>query len=185
MKGKRNPQIGVLGSVVDLDFAKELEQAAKEVGAELAKAGATVMFGAEKDFDSLSTMAARGAREAGGMTVGVTYGKGLEIFDQADVVIATGLERGGGREFSLVLSCDAVIAINGGSGTLNELAVAYQAGIPMFVLENSGGWSEKLQGTFFDGRNRLKVESAKTPKELVELALRTHAPVSTERIAPA
>jgi len=86
----------------------------------------------------------------------------------ADVVIATGLERGGGRELPLVLSCDGIIAISGGSGTLTEIAIAYQANIPVVVLKNSGGWSEKLTGLYLDKRKRMKIESAKTPKEAVK-----------------
>jgi len=63
----------------------------------------------------LSTAACRGAKKANGLTVGVTYGKGLDVFEKnADVIIASGLKRGGGRETTLVLSCDALITISGG-----------------------------------------------------------------------
>ena len=160
-----------MGSAADLKYSKQVEEIAYELGKEVAKAGATLFFGAEKDVDSLSTAASRGAREEGGLTVGVTYGKGLEVYDEADVVIATGLERGGGREFVLSLSCDAIIAVSGGSGTLTELAVAYQANIPMVVIEGSGGWSDKLANQYFDARERLMTVGAKTPKEAVEKAL--------------
>lgn len=159
-----------MGSAADLSYGEELEKIAYELGKEVAASGATLVYGAEKDYDSLSTAASRGARSVGGLTVGVTYGKGHDIYDDADVVIATGLERGGGREFVLVLSCDAIIAVGGGSGTLTELVIGYQANIPLIVMENSGGWSEKLQDTFFDARERIKILKASTPKEAVELA---------------
>ena len=132
----------------------------------------------EKDCDSLSTAAARGAKRHGGLTIGVTYGKGKDIWDKegnTDVVIVTGLERGGGREFILVNSCDAIIAIAGGSGTLTELAIAYQSDIPMVGLTGVGGWSEKLAGEFMDGRNRRRILAAATAKEAVELAFREAA----------
>lgn len=74
------------------------------------------------------------------------------------MIIATGLERGGGREFSLVLSCDAIIAISGGSGTLNEIVVAYQANIPVIAVAGTGGWADKLAGEYIDGRKRLKID---------------------------
>jgi len=45
----------------------------------------------------------------------------------------------------LVLSCNALICI-WGSGTLNEIAIAYQANIPIVDLEGSGGWGDKLIG---------------------------------------
>jgi len=141
---------------------------------------AVLIFGAEKDYDSLSTAACRGAKKAGGLTIGVTYGKSLNIYEKnVDVVIASGLERGGGRELPLVLSCDAIIALNGGSGTLTEIAIAYQADIPVVVLENSGGWSEKLADQYLDSRRRIKIEVAKTPKEavkkIIQLAKRNYA----------
>jgi len=54
----------------------------------------------------------------------------------------------------LVLACDAVISISGGSGTLTELAIAYQANIPMIALSGFGGWSDELADTYFDQRQR-------------------------------
>lgn len=172
-KKSRKIQIGVMGSSADLKYSKDFEKTAEEIGYWVAKKGATLVFGAEKDYDSLSTAACRGAKKTGGLTVGVTYGKGLDIFEKknVDVVIASGLERGGGRELTLVLSCDAVVALNGGSGTLTEIAIAYQANIPIVVLKNSGGWSEKLGGQYLDARKRVKIEVAKNPKQAVELVI--------------
>jgi len=169
---KRKLQIGVMGSAADLQYTEQTAQLAREVGYELAQAGAAVLFGAEKDYDSLSTAAARGAKEAGGMTVGITYGKGLTTFEKnTDIVIATGMERGGGREMALVLSCDAVIIIGGGSGTLTEAAIAYQDNIPIVALTGSGGWADKLSKSYLDGRQRVQVKAAATPKQAVELAI--------------
>jgi uncharacterized protein (TIGR00725 family) len=169
----RRMQIGVMGSAQDLDYTRRLEQQAEEVGYWIAKSGSTLVFGAEKDYDSLSTAACRGAITAGGLTVGFTYGKGKDIYQKnADIIVVTGMERGGGREFVLASSCDCLVSVSGGSGTLNELVVAYQQGIPMAALRNSGGWSERLADTFFDSRERLRVNGADTPKELVEIAIR-------------
>ncbi|HMS23463.1 MAG TPA: hypothetical protein PKB09_01505 [Candidatus Saccharibacteria bacterium] len=166
-------QIGVIGSMADLNYSANLVKLAQEVGAQIAKAGYTLVFGAEKDFDSLSTIAARSAVVAGGVTVGVTYDKGLRVFDpnSATIIIATGLVRGGGREMVQSLSCDGIIAISGGSGTLNELAVAYQASIPAVVLGKTG-WSGKLIGTYLDGRKRYKYESASTATDALTKLLK-------------
>ncbi|MBU1975074.1 MAG: TIGR00725 family protein [Nanoarchaeota archaeon] len=165
-------QIGVMGSCQDLEYSKEVEALAEAVGKEIARANCTLFFGAEKDLDSLSTAACRGAKKEGGLCVGVTYGKGKDVVEDCDVVVATGLERGGGRELVLALSCDAIIAISGGSGTLTELAIGYQANIPLIVLEDTGGWADKLVGEYLDARKRVKVVGAKTPKEAVEMAVR-------------
>lgn len=169
----RRFQIGVMGSAADLKYSKAVAKTAERVGELIAEAGAITVFGAEKDSDSLSTAACRGAKSKGGMTVGVTYEKGKNIWekDMADFIVASGLVRGGGRETTLVLSCDAVIAVSGGSGTLTELAIAYQADIPMVAMIGTGGWSEKLANTFIDGRERRKTFGAKSPEEAVKIAL--------------
>ena len=173
MSKTRKLQIGVIGSTSDLKYNKKIEQFAQEVGYWIAKKGAILIFGAEKDYDSLSSAACRGAKEVKGLTVGVTYGKGKNICEQnTDVVIATGLERGGGRELSLILSCDAVIAISGGSGTLTEIAIAYQANIPVISLKETKGWANKLAGTYLDTRKRQIVNSVDTPEEAVALAIK-------------
>ncbi len=169
---KRRLQIGVMGSAADLETNQDLFALAEKVGQLIAKQNAILVFGAEKDYDSLSTAACRGAKKANGLTVGITYGKDLVTYEGADVTIATGLERGGGREFSLVLSCDAIIAISGGSGTLNEMVVGYQANIPLIALTGTGGWADKMADQYFDGRNRVKVEAASTPEEAVQLAVK-------------
>lgn len=170
MKTNRKIQIGVMGSAADLNYSKELENLAEQIGYLIAKNNATLIFGAEKDYDSLSTSACRGAKKAGGMTIGITYNRGLDIFEKenVDVVISTGLERGGGRETALVLSCDGIITISGGSGTLTEIAIAYQANIPIVAMKNTGGWSDKLSNQYLDGRERIKIEGVGTTEEAVE-----------------
>jgi len=167
-------QIGVMGSDADLKYGADIEKLAFEVGRLIAEAGHITVYGAEKDLDSLSTAASRGAKSAGGNTVGVTYQKGKDIWDKegtTDVVIVTGSERGGGREFVLVNSCDAIIAIAGGSGTLTEIAIAYQMNIPIVALTGTGGWADKLAGEYLDDRKRLKVIAASSPKDAVESAI--------------
>lgn len=66
------------------------------------------------------------------------------------ILINSGLEIGGGREFTIVLSCDIIIAISGGSGTLTEIAIAYQAGIPIIVIDKFKGWVNKLSNKYLD-----------------------------------
>ncbi len=173
MKTNQKIQIGVMGSASDLGYSEKIAILAEEVGFCVAQKGAALIFGAEKDCDSLSTSACRGAKKAGGLTVGVTYGKGKDVYEKetADIIISSGLERGGGRELTLVLSCDGIITIGGGSGTLTEMAIAYQANIPIVAIEDTGGWSDKLAGEYIDERKRFKVEKAKTPKEAVDLLL--------------
>lgn len=174
MKNKKL-QIGVMGSAADLKYSEDIEAIAFEVGKKIAETGNITVYGAEKDYDSLSTAAARGAKSANGITVGVTYGTDKDIWDKegnTDITITTGLARGGGREFILVNSCDAIICVSGGSGTLSEMAIAYQCNIPIIAITGTGGWSDKLADQFIDGRQRLKVIAAKNPEEAVSSAIK-------------
>ena len=110
------------------------------------------------------------SKKAGGITVGITYNRGLNIFEKenVDVIISTGLERGGGRETSLILSCDGIITISGGSGTLTEIAIAYQANIPIVVIKNTGGWSDKLSDQYLDDRKRIQIIGVDTAEQAVK-----------------
>ncbi|XLQ19706.1 MAG: TIGR00725 family protein [Candidatus Moraniibacteriota bacterium] len=167
---KRKLQIGVMGSAADTEYSAEVESIAEKIGGGIAKTGNTTVYGAEKDYDSLSTAAARGAKKENGLTVGITYGKGKDVWDKegnTDVIICSGLERGGGREFVLVNSCDGLIAVSGGSGTMNEMLVAYQLNIPVVVVRGTGGWADKMADQYFDSRKRMKAIGVDTAEEAV------------------
>ncbi|MCA9325344.1 hypothetical protein KDA23_04750 [Candidatus Saccharibacteria bacterium] len=170
----RNLQIGVIGSCSDLNYSQRSIQIARSIGKNLAYTNCTLVFGAEKDSLSLSTEAALSARKNNGLTIGVTYDIGLEIFkpESASVVIATGLVRGGGREMVQSLSCDSIIAIAGGSGTLNEICVAYQAGIPVVVIDQFPGWSANLSGKYLDARKRYRFRAVKSARQAVAQAVK-------------
>ena len=174
-KTQRKLQIGIMGSAADLKYSKKAEKVAKEIGKLIAESGNTLVYGAEKDCCSLSTLAAKSAKDNGGTTLGVTYGKTKECWGGEEymptVIMPCGHERGGGREFTLVLACDVIIALGGGSGTLNEMVVAYQANIPIVTYQAFKGWAKKLCGKFMDDRNRLLCQTAKTPAEAVTLAI--------------
>jgi len=167
-------QIGVMGSAADLNYSDEALECAKKIGYEIAKSKNILVYGAEKEYSSLSTNAAIEASINGGITVGVTPGKEKNVYGEflPTVLIPCGLEIGGGREFTLVLSCDVIIAIGGGSGTLTEMAIAYQAGIPIICINKFDGWAKKLSNKYFDERKRLKCIEATSPKEAVDLAIK-------------
>ena len=146
----------------------------KNLGKLIAESGNILVYGAESGYTSLSTEAAKEASKYNGITVGVAGGKNKNIFGdfRPTVLINSGQEIGGGREFNLVLSCDVIIAISGGSGTLTEMAIAYQAGIPIIVIDKFRAWASQLSNKYIDDRNRLKCISAKTEKEALELAIK-------------
>lgn len=167
-------QIGVMGSAADLNYSKEAENFAKELGRLIAESNNILVYGAEKEYSSLSTNAAIEASKYNGITVGITGTKSKKIWGdfKPTVLIPCGLEIGGGREFTLVLTCDVIIAIGGGSGTLTEMAIAYQAGIPIIVIDKFDGWAKKLSNKYIDDRKRLKCLKASTPQEALTKAIK-------------
>lgn len=166
-------QIGVMGSAADLNYSDETLAFAKELGKLIAKSGNILVYGAEKDYTSLSTEAAKEASKNNGITIGVAGGKSKKVFGKyrPTVLINSGLDIGGGREFTLVLSCDVIIAISGGSGTLTEMAIAYQANIPIITIDKFGGWSQELSDKYFDDRKRLKCIKATTAQDALQKAI--------------
>jgi uncharacterized protein (TIGR00725 family) len=107
--------------------------------------------------------ACRGAREAGGITIGIlpTYEK--ETANKwVDIIIPTGL--GHARNNLVVVTGDGVIGVGGNWGTLSELAIARKMGKPVVVLE---GWEVSMAGDSGECFTR-----ASTPKEAVEMVLR-------------
>jgi hypothetical protein len=83
--------------------------------------------------------ACRGAKAAGGLTVGLLPGAERSAANPfVDVALPTGL--GELRNAVLVRAAEAVIAVGGGYGTLSEIAFALKAGKPVVGLV---GWNIK------------------------------------------
>ena len=71
--------------------------------------------------------AARGARDQGGLTLGILPGSDPDKAAECiDLAVATGL--GQARNAINVLSSDVVVACAGGAGTLSEVALALKCG---------------------------------------------------------
>lgn len=170
---KNKLQIGVIGSMADRKLGEKVKKFADEIGKSIADRDAVLLFGFEGDFDSVSFIAARSAEENNGNTIAFIWGKDKQDLQGLhSTKIVTGQHRGGGREFPFILSCDVIISIGGGSGTLMEIAMACQAGIPVIALEKSGGWSQRLAGKFLDNRKRIRIQRAHSVKETVDLAFK-------------
>ena len=145
-------QVAVIGS------GAEHEERAEEVGRLLAERGCTVVTGGRGE---VMAAAARGAKRAGGTTIGILAGETrYGANDWVDHVVVTGV--GHARNLAVVASGDAVIAVGGRWGTLAEIGFAGVLGRPTVILEP--GWA--VGG----------VPRAATPAEAVERALALLAP---------
>ena len=118
--------------------------------------------------DGVMEAAAKGARDAGGITVGILPGFSKEEANEyIDIAIPTGLSHA--RNAINVLAGDVVIAIHGGVGTLSEIGLALAYGKPVIAIKTSGGVSELLADKVIAGR---KIYSANNAKEAIELAIK-------------
>ena len=108
---------------------------ARKLGGMLAEAGYTVICGGGT---GVMEAVCRGAKEKGGRTVGILPGDDpSEANRWVDTAVATGM--GTARNRIIALTGEAVCAIDGGCGTLSEIAYALQAGKPVCAM---GRWSE-------------------------------------------
>jgi uncharacterized protein (TIGR00725 family) len=124
-------QIAVVGGG---DPTREEEERAEEVGRALAQGGAVVVCGG---LGGVMAAACKGAKSAGGTTVGILPGRSAgDANPWVDVAIPTGL--GEARNALVVAAAGAVVAVGGEYGTLSEIALALRAGKPVVGL---GTWS--------------------------------------------
>ncbi|MBW1823490.1 MAG: TIGR00725 family protein [Deltaproteobacteria bacterium] len=120
-------QIGVIGAG---QCSKEIEQLAEEVGKEIARNKATLVCGG---LGGVMEASAKGAKQEGGNTVGILPGVSFEDANPfIDIPIVTGLSHA--RNVLVVRSSHALIAIEGGYGTLSEIAIALKIGKPVVGL---------------------------------------------------
>ena len=118
-------QVSVIGSGADH------EARAEDVGRLLAERGCTVICGG---LGEVMAAAARGAKAAGGTTIGILPGTSrTDANEWIDHVIVTGL--GHARNAVVAASGDAVIAIGGAYGTLTEIGFARVLDRPVVIVE--------------------------------------------------
>jgi uncharacterized protein (TIGR00725 family) len=118
-------QVSVIGS------GAENEPAAEEVGRLLAQRGVTVVCGG---LGEVMAAAARGAKSAGGTTIGILPGSSRrEANEWIDHVVVTGI--GHARNLAVAASGDGVVAVGGAYGTLTEIGFALILGRPVVVVE--------------------------------------------------
>jgi hypothetical protein len=152
--------VAVIGSS---ECSEEEALAAAEVGGMLAAHGAILISGG---LGGVMEASCRGAREKGGLTVGILPHAG-EGNRALSVSIRTNLSHA--RNFLVVGSADALVAVGGAYGTLSEIAIALKTGKPVF-----GYKSWEIAG----------VQPCETPEEAVLSALAAAHRQLTRRTPP-
>ncbi len=146
--------------------------AAHRVGAGIARAGAALVSGGTGGVMEASC---KGAKEAGGLTIGfLPYADKAKANPFVDLAFPTGM--GTVRNMLTARGCDSLVMIGGGVGTLNEVTIAYDSGVPVVVLEGTTGWADKLraaleEGRWLDERRVVAISFAQTPEDAVVAAL--------------
>lgn len=155
------PYVAVVGAG---DADEALRATAEEVGRGLAAGGAVVLSGG---LTGVMEAVCRGAREAGGTTVGILPGHERAAANAyVDVALATGM--GEMRNALIVRTADVVLALGGEYGTLSEVAFALKIGTPVVGYET---WELSKRGTPDDA-----IVRAGSAGEAVAAALRLARP---------
>ncbi|MBI4521993.1 MAG: TIGR00725 family protein [Gemmatimonadetes bacterium] len=144
-------RIGVIGGS---QCSAEEYALSEAVGRNIANAGGVLVCGG---LGGVMEAAARGAREAGGLTVGILPGTDAEDANLwIQLPLPTGM--GEGRNVLVVRAAQALISVAGEWGTLSEIALARRIGVPVIAL----------------GRlpvSGLDVELAESPEQAVDWAM--------------
>ncbi len=170
----RKTTIGVIGNASrpGETLPGTLLELGEEIGRLIAESGAVLVTGGT---GGVMEAASRGAQQAGGLTVGfLPQSDHGHANPYLDVALPTGM--GTMRNLLTARTCDALIMIGGGVGTLNELTVAYDVGTPVVAVAGSGGWSDRirpilLDDAWLDERRVMALTFAETAADAVAQAL--------------
>jgi len=162
----RKPVVAVFGSH-DISDSPEVDALCEDLGRAIIDLGCRVSCGG---LGGVMTSVCRGAKSSDNYQSGDTIGI-LPMDDVSsanpyvDVSIPTGL--GLFRNMLVARSGDACIAVSGGSGTLSEIAFAWQIKKPIGTMSSTGGWSEEFAGSALDRRRRDTVADLANVQEAV------------------
>ncbi len=140
--------IGVMGSSGG-DLSEEIKKKVFRLGEAIAERDAILITGG---CPGLPYEAVRGAKAKGGFVVGISPGLSIEEHqgkyrsptEGFDVLIYTGSGLMG-REITNIRSCDIIVIGGGRSGTLGELAIAYDEGRLIGILTGTGGITDIVE----------------------------------------
>ncbi|MHA2251981.1 MAG: TIGR00725 family protein [Candidatus Kariarchaeaceae archaeon] len=164
-------RIGIIGSNEELADDKQKEFAYK-IGKVLIDEGFDIINGG---MGGIMAETARGARKSTKFTNKSVIGILPSIHENngnpySGVIIKT--DMGSARNRLIVLNCHVILAIGGGSGTLNEISTAWELNKPIMAYVPGGGWATKLAGQRLDQRRDDIIVAVESSEEILEM-LRT------------
>ena len=172
MKPIKRKQIAIIGSAGPEEYPErgkpqpEIFSIAFELGKLIAENGDVVFTGGK---GGIMEAAAKGAKNKNGLTVGVVKGNKRNSANRyTDVEIVTNVLTGSDVG-PLLMSCDGVIGVGGGAGTLQELTFAYRNNIPTVVINSVEGVCKQYANKFIDTRKSVKLRGVKSAKQAVSL----------------
>lgn len=160
--------VAVVGPNAD-KCSSEVYQFGMQLGEALINAGYLIACGGK--FGMMEAVC-KGAHQAEKYTFGTTIGilpssNKDEANVYCDIVIPTGM--GIARNSVLIHTADVVVAVAGGSGTLSELAIAWQLGKKIICCTQFDGWSKTLAGVAIDQSNREKLLQADSIENIIKM----------------
>jgi len=157
--------IAVCGSDECESLKASTLQMAEEIGRLIAGRGGIVVCGGR---GGVMRAVCKGAKEGGGLTVGILPDCKDEANEWVDVPLATGL--GTRRNMVIVHAADVVIALNGRWGTLNEISFAQIFGRPLVLVRGSGGCVDEVIASQTLAECGCRFSVASSAQEAVEQA---------------
>jgi hypothetical protein len=137
---------------------------AYRIGAHIAQRGLILITGGR---GGVMHAASKGASNNGGTVVAILPGSEFsEANPYCDIVIPTGI--GFARNSVNVLSGDIIISIGGASGTLSELAYAWNYGKKIICCSFTGGWSNIFSGLDQNDIYGCNIAKASSVEEVIE-----------------
>lgn len=168
-------QIGIIGSAGKEEYPeggkpqRKVFQMAEKLGQLVAKQNAILVTGGK---GGIMETASKGAKVENGITVGIVKGdKRYTANKYIDIEISSNTN-GEGEEDILVSSCDGLIVVGGGAGTLQELACAYRKKKPIVALRTVQGISSQFAGKYLDSRKLVKIHSVLSEDEAIDLLIK-------------
>lgn len=136
-EGNRKKPV-IVGIIGGTSAGKEILSLAEELGKRIAEHGHVLMTGGGP---GVMEAASRGAFQAGGLVIGIlptNKNRPLEGYpnEYVNIPIYTGLSDG--RNVIISKSPDVIIALDGGLGTISEIALALKNLTPVIAVSCSG-----------------------------------------------